>query len=137
MRCEDTRDKLADCLDDLLTADETAEVDTHVSACAVCTEALRELSELRDALYRPDPVAPSPKLETRILAAARAKPRSRLPVLVRYAAVFLAGVGVTLLFRPGAEIVEVPVERAVARAHESIDAPVAEVSKPRVPRRIR
>jgi len=137
MRCDDIRDKLADRLDDLLTADETADVDTHLSACAACAKALRELSELRDALYRPDPVAPPPELETRILAAARTRPRRWLPGLVRYAAVFLAGVGVTLLFPPEPEILEVTVERAVAQVHAAIDAPVAEVSKPRVPRRIR
>ena len=137
MRCDDIRDRLADRLDDLLDADEAAELDGHVSACGHCADRLREIERLREALYRPDPVAPPPDLEARILAAARTRPRPWLPALVRYAAVFLAGVGVTLLFRPEAEIVEVPVERVVSQPAEGVEAPVAEVSKPRVPRRIR
>jgi hypothetical protein len=51
--------------------------------------------------------------------------------------VFLAGVGVTLAFRPEPRVIEVPVERVVEVDVPPETPPVVENHLPRVPRRIR
>jgi hypothetical protein len=95
MKCDDVKSLLADRLDDLLDAAETAEIDRHLEECEVCAEGSRDLRGRLALLYRADAdLHPPPELRERILVAAMPRPRIGLAVLLRYAAVFLAGVGV-------------------------------------------
>lgn len=138
MRCEDVKSRLADRLDELLDAPETAEIDRHLEECEVCAECSRDLRGRLALLYRDDAhLPPPPDLRERILAAAMPPPRIGLPVLLRYAAVFLAGVGVALAVRPEPRVIEVPVERVVMVNAAPEESPVVKHDAPRVPRRIR
>jgi anti-sigma factor RsiW len=138
MRCDDVRSRLADRLDDLLDAAETAEIDRHLEECEVCAEGSRDLRGRLALLYRADAdLHPPPELRERILVAAMPRPRIGLGVLLRYAAVFLAGVGVAFAVRPEPRVIEVPVERVVLVNAAPEESPVVKHDAPRVPRRIR
>ena len=137
MRCDDATALLADHLDGLLDAAETAEVERHLAACEDCAERSRELRERLALLSRDEEtVLPPPQLRERILTAAMPGPGLRLKSLLRYAAVFLAGVGVAFAVRPEPRVIEVPVERVVMVRAAPEDSPVVEQTEPRVPRRI-
>ncbi len=137
MNCERVTAQLADLLDGLLDAAVAGEVRQHLEACGPCAARLDELSRLRTRIYTPE-LAPAPPadLADRIRRAAAPR-RSTWPALLRYAAVFLAGVGVALAFRAEPTVVEVPVETVVRVAPSPEAAPVVQITEPRVPRRIR
>ena len=139
MNCDEIRDLIADHLDDLLDAPIAATVDKHLAACPACEERAREVSVLRGILYEKDEVGPPPPdLPWRVRAAASRRRRgSRLMALVRYAAVFLAGVGATFAVRPEPGSGETPTIPIVAEMPPVAGNDFEKPSEPRVPRRIR
>ena len=59
-----------------LTADEARTVSEHLAGCDSCRAEYEELRTVADLLLRaPEPIAPSPELRSRILAAVAADPR--------------------------------------------------------------
>ena len=138
MKCTDVKDLLADHLDGLLDAAGSAAVDRHLAACHECAGNARDLAEHLAVLYRIDD-GPSPPedLPDRIFAAAMPARKTGVMVLLRYAAVFLLGVGVTFAFRPEPRVIEVPVEKVVIVNAAPNVSPVPNPDVPRVPRRIR
>ena len=138
MRCEDFCDRLPDRLDDLLDADESARVDAHRDLCPSCADRAREVERTRAVLFAKPEVGPPPShLRGSILAAASTPRRPWISSLLRYAAVFLAGVGATLAFSPEPRVIEVPLERVVVESPAPSAFPVIDVAAPRIPRRIR
>lgn len=102
MTRHDLRTRMADYLDDLLAPDEAREVRSEI---ARHPDLLAEVARMRAVLYRPFPVAPpAPDQRAKILA--RQRPALRL---LRYAAVFAAGVLCATLLRP-VEAAPVPSE---------------------------
>jgi anti-sigma factor RsiW len=138
MRCEEVTDRLADRLDDLLREADRRAVDEHVAGCPACAARREEFAALRALVYAPEEVAaPPPDLADRIAAAARGPNRRWVPVLLRYAAVFLAGAAAAFAFRPEPRVVVVPAEPPAVASDAPEAEPVADLSPPRVPRRIR
>jgi predicted anti-sigma-YlaC factor YlaD len=138
MRCDEVTDRLADRLDDLLDESDRRAVDDHLAACPGCAGRREEVAALCAFVYAPEEVAAPPvDLPDRIAAAALAPRRRWVPVLLRYVAVFLAGVGVALAFRPEPRVVVVTADPPAVSSEVPAAPSVAELSRPRVPRRIR
>ena len=138
MNCQRVKALLADHLDGLLEANESEEIDRHLAVCESCVETSREVREQLGVLYRidDDPSVPE-ALPDRILAAAMPAPKTGVIVILRYAAVFLLGVGAAFALRPEPRVIEVPVEKVVMVNAAPEESPVKNHDVPRVPRRIR
>ena len=138
MRCHEVKPLLADHQDGLLGPAEHEEIDRHLAGCEACAAMAGEVTARLAVLYRADKSPPPPAdLVQRILRTARPARRAGVRVILRYAAVFLAGAGVALTLRPEPRVIEVPVERVVLVKAAPEESPVVNHDVPRVPRRIR
>lgn len=90
MRCDEVGRLLADRLDDLLEPESAGALDEHLAGCEACQEAMREAAAVRDALYRPWPIEST--LPALVVRPRRGGARRVTLALLRYAAVFVAGV---------------------------------------------
>lgn len=94
MNREELRTRMADYLDDLLEEGERAAVEAEIASHPAL---FAEVARIRAVLYRPYPVAaPGADQAARILARWHDRPWKRL---LRYAAVFVAGVATTFALR--------------------------------------
>ena len=140
MRCDEALKLIPDRDDWLLQPGARAALDEHLRTCSGCDQAAAAARALRAVLFMPEDVgAPPADLAARIVAEVQRPPqRARAPLawLFRYAAVFAAGVLVTLAVQgspaaPGATVAE-PGEQIVEPIPEMI-----KISAPRSPRRLR
>ena len=99
MNKDELRTRMADYLDGLLEEGEARAVEEWI---AREPGLLAEVAHLRAVLYRPYPVPP-PRAEQEERILARFRERPLILRLVRYAAVFLAGVLATLAFQLSAD----------------------------------
>jgi anti-sigma factor RsiW len=119
---------MADYLDDLLEEDERAAVEAEIARHPAL---FAEVARMRAVLYRPYAVAaPSADQQSRILARWSDRPWKRV---LRYAAVFAAGVATTFALRAAEPPRPAPARDAPARVEA---APPMSVTAD-LPRRIR
>ena len=133
MKCEDVRGLLPDRLDELLEPADEAALDEHVGACPACQAARRRAVTVREALYRPWAVPrAAPELATRIVRRHRRDATRRTWAILRYAAVFAAGVLVARTFAAPQ-----PASTSPATAPAPVTAPAIESPFSDYPLRIR